>query len=310
MSRAGERSRHPRTGPSHVTADVHHAPGSEPMPLVTTASLIDQARQHREGLGAFNVITLEHAEAVGTGAEEAGRPAIMQISENAIRYHQGQLGPLAGAVATVAEQATMPLSVHLDHVQNEGLMRQAADSGITSVMFDASQLSYQDNVRATQEAATWARSHGMWLEAELGEIGGKDGAHAPGVRTDPREALAFVAGTAVDGLAVAVGSSHAMVDRTAALDLDLIRTLASTVQVPLVLHGSSGVPDSMLQAAVGAGVVKVNIGTILNVAMTTAVRAALEDTALVDPRKYLGPGRDAVAREVQRLLTVLKPATP
>jgi fructose-bisphosphate aldolase class II len=200
--------------------------------------------------------------------------------------------------------------VHLDHVENEELMRQAADTGITSVMFDASQLAYQDNVRATQEAATWARSHGMWLEAELGEIGGKDGAHAPGVRTDPREALAFVAGTHVDGLAVAVGSSHAMVDRTAALDLDLIRTLASTVQVPLVLHGSSGVPDSMLQAAVGAGVVKVNIGTILNVAMTTAVRAALEDTALVDPRKYLGPGRDAVAREVQRLLTVLKPATP
>jgi fructose-bisphosphate aldolase, class II len=280
------------------------------MPLVTTASLIDRARQHREGLGAFNVITLEHAEAVATGAEEAGRPAIMQISENAIRYHHGQLGPLAGAVVAVAEQATVPLSVHLDHVENEDLMRQAADTGITSVMFDASQLAYHDNVKATREAAAWAASHGMWLEAELGEIGGKDGAHAPGVRTDPREARAFVAGTHVDGLAVAVGSSHAMVHRTAALDLDLIHALASTLPVPLVLHGSSGVPDATLQAAVSAGVVKVNIGTILNVAMTAAVRAALEDAALVDPRKYLGPGRDAVAREVQRLLTVLKPATP
>ena len=150
----------------------------------------------------------------------------------------------------------------------------------------------------------------MWLEAELGEIGGKDGAHAPGVRTDPAEALAFVEGTDVDGLAVAVGSSHAMIDRTAALDLELIHALASTLPVPLVLHGSSGVPDATLQAAVGAGIVKVNIGTILNVAMTAAVRAALMDAALVDPRKYLGPGRDAVAREVQRLLTALTPTTP
>ena len=99
---------------------VRHAPGSEPMPLVTTASLIDQARHLREGLAAFNVITLEHAEAVATGAQEAGRPAIMQISENAVRYHKGQLGPLAGAVASVAEQATVPLSVHLDHVENDG----------------------------------------------------------------------------------------------------------------------------------------------------------------------------------------------
>ena len=280
------------------------------MPLVTTASLIDQARHLREGLAAFNVITLEHAEAVATGAQEAGRPAIMQISENAVRYHKGQLGPLAGAVASVAEQATVPLSVHLDHVENADLMRQAADSGVTSVMFDASKLAYRDNVKATREAATWAKSHGMWLEAELGEIGGKDGAHAPGVRTDPAEALAFVEGTDVDGLAVAVGSSHAMIDRTAALDLELIHALASTLPVPLVLHGSSGVPDATLQAAVGAGIVKVNIGTILNVAMTAAVRAALMDAALVDPRKYLGPGRDAVAREVQRLLTALTPPTP
>jgi len=202
------------------------------------------------------------------------------------------------------------LSVHLDHVENEDLMRQAAATGITSAMFDASKLAYRDNVKATREAARWAKSHGMWLEAELGEIGGKDGAHAPGVRTDPGEALAFVEGTDVDGLAVAVGSSHAMIDRTAALDLDLIHALARTVPVPLVLHGSSGVPDATLQAAIGAGIVKVNIGTILNVAMTAAVRGALMDAALVDPRKYLGPGRDAVAREVQRLLTALKPTTP
>ena len=172
-------------------------------------------------------------------------------------------------------------------------------------MFDASKLPYEENVQTTRAAASWAKENGIWLEAELGEIGGKDGAHAPGVRTDPGEALAFVEGTGVDGLAVAVGSSHALVDRTAALDLDLIARLASALPVPLVLHGSSGVPDATLRAAIAAGMVKVNIGTILNVAMTAAVRGALADPAIVDPRKYLGPGRDAVALEVRRLLDVL-----
>ena len=193
------------------------------------------------------------------------------------------------------------MGVHLDHVEDADLIRAAADHGISSVMFDASKLPYDENVATTHAAAEWARANGIWLEAELGEIGGKDGAHAPGCAP----ALAFVEATGVDGLAVAVGSSHAMVDRTAALDLELIRRLAATLPVPLVLHGSSGVPDDTLRAAVAAGMVKINIGTILNVTLTAAVRAALADSTLVDPRKYLGPGREAVALEVQRLLEAL-----
>ncbi len=275
------------------------------MPLTTTVSLIQSARAGGFGVAAFNVITLEHAEAIAAGAERAGAPVILQISENAVRYHNGRLAPIASATVAVAEQAGVPVSVHLDHVEDAELMRQAAGCGMSSVMFDASTLPYDQNVRATRAAASWAKEHGIWLEAELGEIGGKDGAHAPGVRTDPGEALAFVEGTDVDGLAVAVGSSHAMVERTAALDVDLIARLASALPVPLVLHGSSGVPDAALRAAIAAGVVKINIGTILNVAMTAAVREALADLAIVDPRKYLGPGRDAVALEVRRLLEVV-----
>ena len=276
-----------------------------PMSLAQTATLIETARRHGHAVAAFNVITLEHAEAIASGAEAAGRPALLQISENAVRYHGGRLRPLAAAAVAVADEAGVPMAVHLDHVEDADLMRAAADHGISSVMFDASKLSYDENVATTHAAAEWARANGIWLEAELGEIGGKDGAHAPGVRTDPAEALAFVEATGVDGLAVAVGSSHAMVDRTAALDLELVRRLAATLPVPLVLHGSSGVPDDTLRAAVAAGMVKINIGTILNVTLTAAVRAALADPALVDPRKYLGPGREAVALEVQRLLEAL-----
>ncbi len=279
------------------------------MPLVSTASIVDPAHRNGRGVAAFNVITLEHAEAIAAGAERAGKPAILQISENAVRFHRGRLRPLAAAVVAVASESPAPLAVHLDHVEDAALLRQVAGTGISSVMFDASKLDYHANVAATREAAQWAHEHEIWVEAELGEIGGKDGAHAPGVRTDPGDAQEFVAATLVDGLAVAVGSSHAMVDRTAALDIPLIHDLARRLAVPLVLHGSSGVPDAALAAAVRAGMVKINVGTILNVVFTRAVREHLAtDENVVDPRKYLSPARDAVCDEVARILSVISPA--
>jgi fructose-bisphosphate aldolase class II len=144
-----------------------------------------------------------------------------------------------------------------------------------------------------------AHGAGLWVEAELGAIGGKGGAHTPGVRTDPDEARAFVAATGVDGLAVAVGSAHAMTSATARLDLGLVGRLTAAVPVPLVLHGSSGVPAATLRAAVAAGIRKVNVGTALNVALTAQVRTALGgDGALTDPRTYLARGREAVAEVV------------
>ena len=179
------------------------------------------------------------------------------------------------------------------------------DLGIESVMFDASALAHEENVERTRALARHAQATGVWVEAELGEVGGKDGVHAPGVRTDPAEAAEYVAATGVDALAVAVGSSHAMLTRDAVLDDDLIARIAASVDVPLVLHGSSGVPDAGLRTAVASGMTKVNIATHLNKVMAAAVRSALADPGVVDPRKYLGPGRDAVAGEVERLLLLL-----
>jgi fructose-bisphosphate aldolase class II len=281
------------------------------MTLARTADVVSAAATAGEGVGAFNVITLEHAEAIALGVETAGRSGILQISENAVRFHGGQLDPIACAVVAVAEQSRVPLAVHLDHVEDDSLLRQAAGLGISSVMYDASKRDYDANVMATRQAADWAHEQALWIEAELGEIGGKDGAHAPGVRTDPNEAFEYVAATSVDGLAVAVGSSHAMVERTAELDLTLIRDLARKLPVPLVLHGSSGVADVHLSAAVSAGIVKVNIGTILNVAFTTAVRDRLAaDPDLVDPRAYLRSAREAIATEVTRLATVVSGRQP
>jgi fructose-bisphosphate aldolase class II len=276
------------------------------MPLSTTAALVEKARASGCGVPAFNVITLEHAEAIAEGAERAGTAAILQISENAVRFHNGRLAPLATATAAVAEAAEVPLSVHFDHVEDAALFEQVPGTGISSVMVDASTLELSANVAATRQAADWGHARDLWVEAELGEVGGKDGAHAPGVRTDPDEARRYVEATGVDGLAVAVGSSHAMVDRTARLDLDLIARLTEAVPVPLVLHGSSGVPDDVLSRAVAGGIVKVNIGTILNVAFTGHIREYLAgEGSSVDPRRYLRGARGATADVVARLAAVI-----
>jgi fructose-bisphosphate aldolase class II len=277
------------------------------MPLVSTGEIVASARSADRAAAAFNVIQLEHAEAIVGGAERAGVPVILQISENAVRYH-GSLRPIALGTRAVAEAAGVPVALHLDHVTETGLVAQALDLGFGSVMFDASALGYEANVKATADMAELCHGHGVWIEAELGEIGGKDGVHAPGVRTDPAEAAAYAAATGVDGLAVAVGSSHAMLSRDAALDLDLIAAIRAAVSVPLVLHGSSGVPDEGLRAAVAAGMTKINIATQLNKVFTAAVRERLAaDPDLVDTRRYLGPAREAMAAEIARLLAVLTP---
>jgi fructose-bisphosphate aldolase class II len=275
------------------------------MPAVAAASIVGAARAAGRGAGAFNVIGIEHAEAIVSGAEAAEAPVILQISENCVAYHGG-LEPIGRAVLAVASAAAVPAAVHLDHATGADLVREAARLGFGSVMFDASRRSYAANVAATREMADWCHDRGIWLEAELGEIGGKQGAHDPGVRTRPDEAAAYVKETGADALAVAVGSSHAMLTRDASLDLELISRIRAATAVPLVLHGSSGVPDDGLAAAVKAGLTKINIATQLNKVFTAAVRDRLAaDGALVDPRRYLGAGREAVAREVSRLLGVL-----
>ncbi|MEU6403410.1 class II fructose-bisphosphate aldolase [Streptomyces sp. NPDC046985] len=287
------------------------------MPLAPTAGLVAGAVAARSAVVAFNVITLEHVEAVVAGAEAAGAPVVLQISENAVRYRYGRLLPLARTAAAAAERAAVPVALHLDHVQSDDLLRQAPDAGFGSVMYDAAHLPYAENLAATRAAAAWAHAQGLWIEAELGEVGGKGGrppldAHAPGARTDPGEAHAFVADSAVDALAVAVGNAHAMTERTAALDHDLVKRLAGALDVPLVLHGSSGVPDAELAAAVAGGIAKVNVGTALNLAMTGAIRAFLAaHPEAVDSRTYLSVGREAMAAEAERLIGVVgtPPAT-
>lgn len=267
--------------------------------------LLDAARTAHRGVGAFNVVLLEHAEAIVAGAERAGLPVVLQISENCVRYHGG-LAPITTATAAIARSADAEVLVHLDHIEDPELVLAGIDLGVDSIMYDGSHLDFAANVEATRRLAVRCHDAGVAIEAELGEVGGKDGVHAPGARTDPQDAAAFVADTGVDALAVAVGTSHAMQTREASVDRTLVEQLRATVPVPLVLHGSSGLSDDELRAAVRAGMTKINISTHLNGLFTRALRAVLDEGPdVVDPRKYVSAGRDAIATETARLLTLL-----
>ncbi|WP_125099407.1 class II fructose-bisphosphate aldolase [Leucobacter chromiireducens] len=267
--------------------------------MIASPELITASRH--TGVLAVNIVTIEHVLGAIAGAERAGKPLILQLSENAIAFH-GAVEPIAAAARAAAELAAVPVGLHLDHITDHALAARAPALGFGSVMYDGAALPFAENIARTREVTELLHAAGVRVEAELGEIGGKLGAHAPGVRTDPAEAADFVSRTGVDALAVAVGSEHAMTTRDARLDLGLIAELAAAVPVPLVLHGSSGVSDAGIRAAIAAGMTKINVGTALGVAFTAASRDALADPALVDPRKFLAPARAAVADEVARLL--------
>lgn len=280
------------------------------MTLIRTGELVDAASARGGAVAAVNIITLEHAEAIVAAAELSATPVILQVSQNTVVFHNGQLAPVSAGARALAELASVPVALHLDHITDDALVAAAAGAGYSSVMYDGGALSHSENVGRTIAARRSAHADGLWVEAELGYVGGKPGApqsaHAPGVRTDPDEAHQFVEETGVDALAVAVGSSHAMTSRDAVLDVGLIEKLRARLSVPLVLHGSSGVPEDELRSAIAAGIAKVNVGTALNIAMTRAIRQVLaDDPAGVDPRPYLKAARAEMITTVSNLLTTV-----
>lgn len=270
--------------------------------LARTQDLLVAAMRGRYAVVAFNVIGLEHAEAIVEGAEAEAAPVILQISQNAVRYRRGALEPIAAACREIAAAASVPVALHLDHATTHELCARAAAAGISSIMFDASTDAHERNIALTAREATWAHGAGLTIEGEIGVVGGKEGAvtTAAGL-TDPDEAAAYVAATGVDALAVAVGTEHGMTERRATLDLDRIDAIRAAVgDVPLVLHGSSGVPAEVLAEAVRRGIAKVNMATQLNAAFTGAVRAYLDaHPEVTDPRTYGEVGREAIADVVR-----------
>lgn len=277
------------------------------MPVVNSRELLKDAQAHGYAVGAFNVENMEMMQAVVAAAEAESAPLMLQTTPSTLRY----AGPavFAAMAQAIAGGVRVPVAIHLDHGDSFELCRQAAWDGYTSVMIDGSRLPLEENIalvrRVVQMAGDVPRQPAV--EAELGRLGGKEDSLEvkEDVYTDPGEASRFAEETGIDSLAVAIGTAHGFYKGAPKLDFERLAQLRDAVSVPLVLHGFSGVPDEDVRRAVSLGVCKVNFATELRAAYTEAARQSLSgDPALYDPKKFGGPGREAVTKLVRRRIAV------
>ncbi|NLM45714.1 MAG: class II fructose-1,6-bisphosphate aldolase [Firmicutes bacterium] len=277
------------------------------MSLVTLKEVLQEAERGGYAVGAFNTNNMEILQAIMETAEEERAPVILQASQGAIKY--AGLPYITAMVRAAAAAATVPVVLHLDHGTSFEQAMLCLRHGFTSVMFDGSKYALADNIAQTQRVAEVAHAMGVSVEGELGKIGGTEDDISVDERdaffTDPAEAEQFVAATGVDALAVAIGTAHGPYKGEPSLDFDRLAAIRDRVQVPLVLHGASGVPAESIRRAISLGVRKINIDTDIRQAFARAVKQVLQDSpAEYDPRKILGPAKAAmkeVIREKIRL---------
>ena len=273
------------------------------MPFVTTGEMLKKAQAGGYAVGAFNAENLEMVQAIIAAAEAEKAPVIIQTTPGTLKY----AGPecFAGIVSRLARDAEVPVALHLDHGNSYELAEKCAQEGYTSLMIDGSKLPYEGNVTLTRRVTEMAG--GLPVEAELGTVGGKeDGMEAKPQYTDPDEAADFVNRTGISSFAVAIGTAHGVYKGEPKLDLDRLSAVRARVQVPLVLHGTSGVPEDQVRECIRRGICKVNYATDLRIAFTAAVKKAIgEQPEAFDPKKYLAEGRKAVQNRVQELIRLL-----
>ncbi len=259
----------------------------------TSKEMILEARRGGYAVPAFNAENLEMVQAIIEAAEEARSPVMIQTTPSTVKYIT-----LRQAVAMVkadAEAATVPVSLHLDHCESYEAVAAAIDAGYSSVMIDASKLPYEENIAVTQKVVAKARPLGITVESELGTVGGKEDGHSAEIAyTDPDEALDFYTRTGIDIFAIAIGTAHGFYKGEPKLNFELLAKIKDMIDCPLVLHGGSGIPDEMIKRTIELGINKVNYATELRAAATKAVREALVDESIIDPKKYMGKARDAV----------------
>ncbi|MFA5238418.1 MAG: class II fructose-1,6-bisphosphate aldolase [Phycisphaerae bacterium] len=304
------------------------------MALVDTKKMFEMAYKGGYAVGAFNVNNMEITQGIIEAVAEEKAPLILQISKGARDYAKNSYLKAIISVC-VEENPDIPIAIHLDHGDDFATCKQFVDDGFTSVMIDASKLPFQENIKLTKEVVEYAHKHNVVVEAELGQLGGIE-EHVVGVEdvmkhlTDPDQVVEFVGKTGVDSLAVAVGTSHGAYKfkTEPKLAMDVIQAIQDKLPgFPLVMHGSSsvlkefkdlinkyggkmpdamGVPEDAISEAVKMAICKVNIDTDLRMALTAKIRQVFaEKPAEFDPRKYLGPGREAIKQMVKHKLHVL-----
>jgi fructose-bisphosphate aldolase, class II len=277
------------------------------MPLVTVAELLKKAEAGKYAVGAFNCNNMEIVQAIVAAAEAEQAPVIIQASQGAIKY--AGLEYITGLTKIAAENSKMPIALHLDHGTSFEQCVQCIRSGFTSVMIDGSKHALQDNIDLTNRVLSVARPVGVSVEAELGKIGGTEDdivvSEREALFTHPEEAKSFVEATGVDALAIAIGTAHGRYKGVPKLDFERLKQIKALINVPIVLHGSSGVPDEAIQEAIALGVRKVNIDTNIREAFVDAARKVIMDNPNeFDPRNVLKPARQAAIELIRQKIRV------
>ena len=270
------------------------------MPFVTAKHMLFKAQEGRYAVPAFNIENMEMAQAVIRAADDLKSPVIIQTTPSTVRY--GGMGLYAAMVSCLAGTVKTPVSLHLDHGDSYALCVQAIGAGYSSLMIDGSKLTFNENIAVTEKVSEMAKALDIPVEGELGAVGGKedDLVSAGPVYTDPDEAVEFVERTGVFSLAIGIGTAHGIYNGVPVLDMQRIIDITRKVSVPLVLHGTSGVPESDVRKCIRSGICKVNYATDLRIAFTDGVREAIcEYPGAYDPKVYLKAGRERVYETVK-----------
>ncbi len=276
------------------------------MSLVDSSRMLADARLGRYAVAAFNIENMEMAQAVIWEAEELKSPVICAVSQNAMKYASADL--YAANVRVLADSVSVPVALHVDHAENMDTVQKALRGGFTSIMIDGSKLGFEENCALTGQVVGICRLFGIPVEGELGPLGGKADALPDSklVYTDPEDARVFAETTGVSSLAVAIGTAHGIYKDKPRLDYVRLAEIRDTVDVPLVLHGASGLSAEQVARCIENGICKVNYATELRIAYTDAVRNYLKEFPDVfDPKKYSQKGRDAVRAVVREKILSL-----
>ena len=275
------------------------------MALVTTEKMLLTADRERYAVGAFNVENMEMAMAVVKAAEELHAPIILQTTQSTVKY--ANLSLYYANIKTLADAASIPIALHLDHCDNFELAMQALRIGYTSIMIDGSHKELEDNIAITRSVVNACKPAAISVEAELGKVGGKEDdmeCNDPGY-TDPEDAKRFVQETGVGSLAVAIGTAHGIYHGEPKLDIKRLSDIRDVVDIPLVLHGASGLPDEAIKDCIKRGISKVNFATELRLAYSSGVKAYLsENPDTFDPKKYGEKGMELVRELVKQKIRV------
>ncbi|WP_139491051.1 class II fructose-1,6-bisphosphate aldolase [Brevibacillus dissolubilis] len=272
------------------------------MALVPMTAFLEDAKKNKYAVGQFNLNNLEFTQAITEAAIEEKSPVIFGVSEGAMRYMG--LDNVVAISEAAAKRAGVPIALHLDHGSSFDVVMKCIRAGFSSVMFDGSHYPLEENIRLTKQVVAAAHAVGVSVEGELGTIGGVeddlDVAEEDAALAKPAEAIRFWEETKVDYMAIAVGTAHGMYKGEPKIHFDIIEEVARNIGAPIVLHGGSGVPDEAIVKSIQVGVGKINVNTESQVACTEVIRRVLEQKPNeIDPRKYLGPARDAIKEVVK-----------